>query len=125
MSHLILSIDDNPSVATMYKVMLVRMPEYELVYVDNAIDGIQKAIELQPDVITLDYMMPSMTGLEALQRLRDHEATLHIPVVIITAKPLDHILRQELDILPGQNEYLQHPVLHHDFIALLKRLIET
>jgi len=48
--------------------------------------GLQKAAELQPDLILLDIMMPGMNGLEVLRQLQADELTRDIPVVMLTAK---------------------------------------
>ncbi len=50
--------------------------------VASGIEGIQRAEELQPDIILLDLRMPDMGGLEVLQKLREMETS--IPVVMLT-----------------------------------------
>ena len=50
--------------------------------VASGIEGIQRAQELQPDIILLDLRMPDMGGLEVLQKLREMETS--IPVVMLT-----------------------------------------
>lgn len=39
-----------------------------------------------PDVVLLDIMLPGIDGLEILRRLRSHEATQHLPIMMLTAK---------------------------------------
>ena len=50
--------------------------------VASGVEGIQRAQELQPDIILLDLRMPDMGGLEVLQKLREMETS--IPVVMLT-----------------------------------------
>lgn len=57
----------------------------------HALDGqqaVQMAQEQKPDVILMDVMMPVMTGIEALERIREDAGTRGIPVVAITADVL-------------------------------------
>lgn len=59
---------------------------YEVI---TAVDG-QEALELcqseHPDMMITDLQMPNLTGLEVCRRLRQDEATRHIPVLMLTAR---------------------------------------
>src|SRR6267378_2009185 len=61
-----------------------------------------------PDLVLLDLMMPHVSGLEILQKLRQHELTLHIPVVILTAST-DRETRIEA-LRGGANDFLNKPI---------------
>jgi signal transduction histidine kinase len=52
-------------------------------------EGLALARELSPSLILLDVMMPGMDGFEFMERLRENEATLDVPVVVLTAKALN------------------------------------
>ena len=55
--------------------------------------------EQLPDLVVSDYQMPRLNGLELVQRIREHEGTAHLPVILLTAKgyelaqqePCDHL----------------------------------
>jgi DNA-binding response OmpR family regulator len=58
--------------------------------VETAVDGqdcLDKVRSFRPDVITLDAEMPRLDGWQTAIRLREHQATAHIKVVLITAAP--------------------------------------
>jgi CheY-like chemotaxis protein len=55
----------------------------------NGREGIQKALHNKPDLILMDIMMPDMGGFEAVQVLKNSEATRHIPVIFVTANNYD------------------------------------
>jgi CheY-like chemotaxis protein len=62
----------------------------------RAEEGIAMACRLLPDIIFLDLTMPGMHGPEALRKLKDEPATVHIPVVIVTSRVLSGPERAEL-----------------------------
>ena len=59
---------------------------YRMVEAANGLEGLEKALQVQPDLIISDVMMPEMDGIEMLRRLRADVATSHLPVVLLTAK---------------------------------------
>jgi CheY-like chemotaxis protein len=42
-----------------------------------------------PDLLVTDYQMPRLDGLSLITRLREHEETSHLPVLLLTAKGLE------------------------------------
>ena len=50
-------------------------------------EALEKARDVEPDIILLDVMMPVMDGFEVLTRLRQEPATRSTPVVMVTAFP--------------------------------------
>lgn len=52
----------------------------------NGVEGLRKALEIVPDLIVSDVMMPEMDGLEMLCKIRAEESLSHIPVILLTAK---------------------------------------
>lgn len=69
---------------------------YEIVEADSGEEGLSRALSEQPDLITLDLVMPGMTGFEVLERLKADARTQDIPVIIVTSKRLDDEERKDL-----------------------------
>ncbi|MCZ2720780.1 diguanylate cyclase [Marinomonas sp. 15G1-11] len=69
--------------------------------------GIRKAIELKPDLILLDVLMPDMDGFETMAILNRDVRTCAIPVIFITA--LDDARHEEKGLLLGASDYIQKP----------------
>ena len=46
----------------------------------------EKALQLVPDLIITDLMMPGIDGLELCRRVRDNAVLNHIPIIVVTAK---------------------------------------
>jgi diguanylate cyclase (GGDEF)-like protein len=83
----VLIIDDEASVREYIKECL-RGQGYRLLLAANGHDGIQAAIEHDPDLIILDLMMPGISGFEVVEELKRHPTACDIPVVIFSAKDL-------------------------------------
>jgi len=74
----ILVVDDEPDIVTLVKSRL-EANGYEVISAYNGKDGIEKALEAQPDMILLDLMMPIMDGYEAGRKLKDLSNPLMMP----------------------------------------------
>ncbi len=111
----VLVIDDDPSV----RELLQRFLEKEGFRVETATngkDGLRRAKELKPNVITLDVMMPGMDGWAVITALKADPETAHIPVVMLTM-----VRDKNLGYALGAVEYLTKPVDRDQLVAALKR----
>ena len=59
---------------------------YETISADNGAEAFELACREGPDIIVTDVQMPVMTGLELVEKLRRHEPTRDIPVILLTAR---------------------------------------
>jgi YesN/AraC family two-component response regulator len=78
--------------------------------VETAFDGAEgyrKAIEIKPDIILSDVMMPEMDGFEFCQRIKSNEETATIPFVLLTAKSSEQY--KLLGVQTGADEYISKP----------------
>jgi DNA-binding response OmpR family regulator len=69
--------------------MLATRLQHEGYQTEAAFDAIQammQAVQLKPDLMLLDIMMPAGGGLEALKNIRGSVKTFSIPVIVLTAK---------------------------------------
>jgi two-component system alkaline phosphatase synthesis response regulator PhoP len=85
MAQKILVVDDEAHILQVLSIKL-RNAGYEAL---TAVDG-EEAFELacreKPDLVITDFQMPYMTGVELCRALAGHDATAHIPVVLLTAR---------------------------------------
>jgi DNA-binding response OmpR family regulator len=103
--------------------MLAMSLEHESYQVRVAFDTVQattRAIQLKPDLILLDIMMPGGGGLEALKNIRASAKTFSIPVIVLTARG-DKETREAAEKL-GVSGYFSKSV---DMVELLEKIKET
>jgi len=81
----ILIIDDEEDFGYFVKLNLQSSNEYCVSVATDGMAGLKIAEETRPNVILLDIMMPKMSGLQVLRRLRAEKATRNIPVIMLTA----------------------------------------
>ncbi len=79
----ILLVEDDPLIYRMYQ-KLFTLEGFETETAENGQIGLDKLATFKPDVILLDIMMPTMNGLEMLDKLKADEATKNIPVAVLT-----------------------------------------
>ena len=109
----ILVVDDNENATRMTARMLSGLG-YEVMTALDGANALAQIATRHPDCILLDIMMPRMSGLEVLARLKHDPATTSIPVIMLTAKSQDE------DVLNGYKEgaeyYITKPCSSRDLV---------
>ncbi|MDQ1086657.1 hybrid sensor histidine kinase/response regulator transcription factor [Siphonobacter sp. SORGH_AS_1065] len=73
----------------------------------DGVDGWEKTLELLPDIVISDVMMPRSSGLDLCQQIKKHPKTLHIPVFLLTARAT--AMHQLEGLETGADEYMTKP----------------
>jgi len=81
----VLVVDDEVHIVYIVAIKL-RNNGYEVISAENGAEALELALREKPDIIVTDYQMPVMTGLELVEKLRQHEETKDIPVIMLTAR---------------------------------------
>ena len=113
---LILVVDDQEPAINMFRRYLSHT-DWKVVGANQADQIVELARQHQPDVITLDIMMPQVDGWELLQKLKMNEDTDRIPVIVCSAW-VDADLARSL----GASGYLKKPVTQEMFMEALEGL---
>lgn len=103
---MVLVVDDDP---LMRRIVIQSLDKgaYELQEAESGASGIKAAIELRPDLILLDVMMPEMDGFEVVRRLRTHPLTQGVPIVMLTA--LGEMNEKVYGMQLGADDYITKP----------------
>ena len=114
----LLVVDDDPN----NRDILVRRLKKHGFQVDTAPDGIEGLRKIESDafdLVVLDVMMPGMTGLEVLERVRRNRSMSELPIILATALSSSKDAVEGLEL--GANDYVTKPL---DFPVVIAR-IET
>lgn len=82
--------------------------EYEVFFSTRGDEGIRLALELKPDIILLDIMMPDMDGYEVCTRLQSDARTAAIPIIFVTA--LGSPVQEVKGLQTGAIDYVTKPI---------------
>ncbi|RMI03452.1 response regulator transcription factor [Cellulomonas triticagri] len=113
-----LVVDDEATLAELLSTAL----RYEGWQVEHALTGqaaIKQAKSLDPDVILLDIMLPDLSGLEVLRRIRATHP--HVPVLFLTAK--DAVEDRIAGLTAGGDDYVTKPFSLEEVVARLRALL--
>ena len=117
----VLLVEDYDDAREMYRDYL----EFSGFECETARDGreaLQKAPNLQPDVILMDLSLPGMDGWEATQRPKADPATAHLLVIALSAHALES--DRERARQAGCDAFIAKPCLPGDLIVELARILE-
>lgn len=81
----VLIVDDEIHIVHVVAIKL-RNNGYEVVSADNGAEAFELACSEKPDIIVTDYQMPIMSGMELVEKLRQNEETMNIPIIMLTAR---------------------------------------
>ena len=101
----LLIVEDNPEIRSFIK--SVFEDSFKILEAENGNVGYEQAIKHKPNAIISDLMMPEMDGLALCNKLRATEETLHIPVVMLTARTAT--VFQEKGYHSGADIYVTKP----------------
>ncbi|HBA73716.1 MAG TPA: hybrid sensor histidine kinase/response regulator, partial [Geobacter sp.] len=118
----LLYVEDNLANMQLVEQLIERRPDLRLLSAGDAILGIALARTRQPEVILMDINLPGMSGIQALEILRDDPLTAHIPVLAISANAMPHDIRKGLEA--GFLRYITKPIDVNEFMEALDMALE-
>lgn len=115
----ILLVDDSSTARLRSRSILDQMHDVEVVSASDGQEGVEKAIEVQPNLILMDVEMPRVNGFEACKMLKQNAATAKIPVLLMTTRTGDAFVQKGFD--SGCTDYLSKPLSADELIAAMKK----
>jgi DNA-binding response OmpR family regulator len=118
--EVVLVIEDNEEVRDYIVTSLG--DHYHVLVAEDGEKGIVKALEVVPDLVITDVMMPFKDGMEVCRTLKDDERTSHIPVIMLTAKA--DIESKIEGLQSGADDYLPKPFHTKELLVRIANLIQ-
>ena len=115
----VLIVDDNAT-ARETLVAMLEGQGYQIELAEDGFKALQILLQLQPDLILLDVMMPGMDGFEVCRRIRITPQLAEVPIIILTA--LDDRASLLQGIESGADDFLIKPVDRYELIARVKTI---
>ena len=116
----LLVVEDNPALISYLKTIL--QPHFQITIATNGRDGLEIALQEIPDLILTDVMMPEMDGIEMTQKIKAHQLTNHIPIVILSAK--NEVADRIKGHQQGADVYLGKPINEQELLLTLLNLFQ-
>ena len=118
----ILIVDDDFEIVSLLNEILTK-DGHKVDSAFEAVEGMEKARSLKPDLVILDFHMPGANGAHLFESMRRNQSGAPTPVLFISgeASPED-ILNQIAD--PEHSRFLPKPLKLEEFRAAVKELLE-
>ena len=118
----LLYVEDNPANMKLVEKLMAQRADIRLLGAINGTLGVQLARDARPDVILMDINLPGISGIEAMQILRQDPATAHIPIVALSANAMTRDI--EKGLAAGFFRYLTKPIRVTELMLTLDEALE-
>lgn len=116
----ILIVEDEAEIREMLRFSLERA-DYNVIEAETAEQGLQLIQEKIPDLLLVDWMLPGMSGIEFIRRLRNDELTVSSPVIMLTARGEEQDKLKGFDY--GVDDFMTKPFSPKELLARIKALL--
>jgi len=116
----VLYIEDNPVNAITVQELLQNHTRLDIVIAENGSHGVERALQMQPDLILIDMQLPDFDGLEVLRRLKATALTASLTCIALSANAAPQYIAEAL--AAGFDDYWTKPIEFDEFLLALERL---
>jgi two-component system OmpR family response regulator len=120
--HRVLVVDDDPDILSLMKEAL-SFHGYQVDTASNGQAALDRIDEAHPDLLLLDIRMPGMDGYDVIRRLKADESKRDIPIIVITASPVDKERDRVRVLGMGADQYVTKPLSIEGLILEIKKAI--
>jgi len=117
----VLLVDDSTTSLLMEQMIFKNRTNFDLITARDGQEAVELALTERPDLIVMDVVMPRMSGIEALERIRLQEVTRHIPVILVTTRGEPENV--EMGYASGCSDYVTKPINGAELISKIDNLI--
>lgn len=114
---LVLAVDDEAGILRLMKLELTGQG-FRVITASNGEEALKLVEEQRPDAVLLDVIMPEMTGLEVMRRIREQ---MNVPIIMVTAKDSDQDKVRGLEL--GADDYIVKPFSPEELGARIRAVL--
>jgi len=114
----VLLVDDSTTMLMMEEMILKQRTNYDCVTAKDGMDAISRAVEVSPDLVLMDVVMPRMDGFEACKRMRMETSLSGVPIILVTTRGEEENV--EAGFQSGCSDYVTKPINSVELVALLQ-----
>ncbi len=116
----VLYIEDNPVNAITVQELVQNHTRLDIVIAENGSSGVERALQMLPDLILIDMQLPDFDGLEVLRRLKASPLTASLTCIALSANSQAQYIADAL--AAGFDDYWTKPIEFDEFLRALERL---
>ena len=111
----VLVVEDDPAISKGLKDYLTAN-NFEVFQSQDGLEGLNKALDMVPDIVLLDVNLPSLNGFDVCRKLREEK--FFNPIIIITAsiEEMDQVVGLEI----GADDYIKKPFVLREVLARVR-----
>ena len=118
----VLIVEDEADAAELFAEMM-RVSGFRVRKTSSSAPALSMMTEEKPDLVLLDIMMPDVSGLDILRRMRQDDMLASIPVVVVSAKSMPTDIRDGMEA--GASIYLTKPVGFLELKEAVERALDS
>ena len=116
----VLIIDDEIHIVELIKFNL-ETSGYEVDFAYDGLDGYLKIKENIPHLVLLDWMIPNISGIDILKKIRSDKTLSNIPIIMLTAKNMENDKIEGLEL--GADDYITKPFSIKELLARISSVL--
>src|SRR5690606_21143922 len=116
----VLVIDDEIAICNMLAAAL-ELAGFEVLVAHDASTGLNLIYDAQPDLLLLDWMLPTISGIELARRLKRDSLTAALPIIMLTARGEEGSKIQGLDA--GADDYVTKPFSTRELVSRINAVL--
>lgn len=120
MARKILVVEDEAPIRDMLCFVL-EQNGYQATTAEDYESAINALVEPYPDLVLLDWMLPGGSGIQIAKKMKQHELTRNIPIIMITARGEEEDKVRGLEV--GADDYVTKPFSPKELMARIKAVI--
>ena len=118
----ILCVDDERDIAELVKLVL-ELGQHQVTVVTEPENAVSTALELEPDLILLDVVMPNVDGFDIFRELREQPALAKIPIAFLTSNNKSVDLMVGLHVMKAE-DYITKPFGKQELLDRVNSLLK-